>query len=202
MKDPNDTRDVSPRAGSPLWVHLTFAAVAGAAVLAVALASLSRADVRHLVSSPLLWTIAILIMVGELRPIITPGRSGSDSGLASITFGFAALLYWGLPVAALLKAVCTAAAGRADGKAIFRCAFNAGQDVLALGAAWCALAVAGIHPEPNHPWVPSGQHLAGVALAAVAYFAVNFTLVTVAISLHARAPLREIAREEFAYQAF
>jgi diguanylate cyclase (GGDEF)-like protein len=202
MKDPNDTRDITPRAGSPLWNYLAVVSLAGLAVLFASLAGLSLADIHRLADSPLLWMIAILVMVGELRPIITPGRSGPDAGVASVTFSFAALLYWGLPVAALFKAVGTIIAGRANGKAPFRCAFNAAQDVLGLGAAWVALGVAGIHPQPSHPWVPSGSHLAGVAFAAAAYFVVNFALVTIAISLHTRAPLLEKAREELPYQAF
>ena len=202
MKDPNDTRDVIPRAGSPLWVYLSVVSVAGLAVLGVALAGLSPADVHRLATSPLLWTIGILIMVGELRPILTPGKSGPDAGVASVTFSFAALLYWGLPVAALFKAACTIIAGLANGKAAFRSAFNAAQDVLALAAAWAALGLAGIHPEPTRPWVPSGGHLGGVALAAGAYFVVNFSLVTVAVSLHARTPLTVRAIQELPYQAF
>jgi diguanylate cyclase (GGDEF)-like protein len=202
MRDPNDTRDVTPRAGSPLWNYLSVVSVAGLAVLCASLAGLSLADVHRLAGSPLLWMIAILVMVGELRPIITPGRSAPDAGVASVTFSFAALLYWGLPVAALFKAVGTIIAGRATGKAPFRCAFNAAQDVLALGAAWAALGMAGIHPQPSHPWVPSDGHLAGVAVAAATYFVVNFVLVTVAVGLHTRAPLLEKAREELPYQAF
>src|SRR5215469_6111136 len=124
MKDPNDTRDITPRPGSPLWVHLSVVSVTGFAVLCLAVASLTLADVHHLVASPLLWTIAGLTMIGELRPIITPGKSGPDAGTASVTFGFAALLYWGLPVAALLKATSTLVAGVADHKAPFRTVFN------------------------------------------------------------------------------
>ncbi|HEY2443621.1 MAG TPA: EAL domain-containing protein [Streptosporangiaceae bacterium] len=202
MKDPNDTRDITPRAGSPLWVHLTVVSVAGFAVLCLATASLSLADVHRLVRSPLLWTIAVLIMVGELRPIITPGRSGPDAGVASVTFSFAALLYWGLPVAALLKATSMLIAGTANRKAPFRTVFNAAQDVLALGAAWLALGMMGIHTTPGHPWAATGAQLAGVGLAAVAYLAVNFALVTIAISLHTRAPLLKKAMEQLPYQAF
>ena len=49
MKDPNDTRDVTPRAGSPLWIHLTVVSVAGFAVLCVALARF-RSDDLHLLA--------------------------------------------------------------------------------------------------------------------------------------------------------
>ncbi|HEV2450481.1 MAG TPA: bifunctional diguanylate cyclase/phosphodiesterase [Streptosporangiaceae bacterium] len=202
MKDPNDTRDITPRPGSPLWVHLSAVSVTGFALLCLAVASLTLADVHHLVASPLLWTIAGLTMIGELRPIITPGKSGPDAGTASVTFGFAALLYWGLPVAALLKATSTLVAGVADHKAPFRTVFNAAQEVLALSAAWAALGLTGVHPAPTHPWVPAGGNLASVALAAGAYLIVNFVLVIIAISLHARAPLLDKAREQLPYQAF
>ena len=29
MKDPNDTRDIGPRVGSPLWIHMTSVTVVG-----------------------------------------------------------------------------------------------------------------------------------------------------------------------------
>ena len=111
-------------------------------------------------------------------------------------------LYWGLPVAALLKATAVLIAGTASRRAPFRTVFNAAQDVLALGAAWVALGMAGIHPAPGRPWPASGGQLAAVGLGAVAYLAVNFVLVTIAISLHARAPMLAQAREQLPYQAF
>ena len=40
MKDPNDTRDISPRVGSPLWIHITVVSVVGAAVFGLALSRL------------------------------------------------------------------------------------------------------------------------------------------------------------------
>jgi hypothetical protein len=92
VKDPNDTRDATPRAGSPLWIYLAVVSAAGLAAFCAAITSLTLASLPRLAVSPLLWAIAALILLGELRPIITPGRSGSDSGVASVTFGFAALL--------------------------------------------------------------------------------------------------------------
>ena len=74
MKDPNDTRDIGPRPGSPLWIT-SDRGLGGRASRCCAWPwrSLPAAG-RPLVSSPLLWTIAVLIVVGELRPIITPGE--------------------------------------------------------------------------------------------------------------------------------
>lgn len=202
MKDPNDTRDVGPRTGSPLWVHLAVVTMTGAGVLGFALARLSATGLRELAGQPLFWVVAALALIGELRPIVTPGKSVPDSGDASLTFCFAALLYWGFPLAALLRAATTVAAGAARRQAPFRAAFNAAQQALSLGAAGLVLGVVGIHPAPLHPWVPTGGHLLAVAYAAGAYFAVNFLLVSVAVALHERASLLATLRSSLPYQFF
>ena len=40
MRDPNDTRDIGPRIGSPLWNYITAVTVAGLAALLVAVRGL------------------------------------------------------------------------------------------------------------------------------------------------------------------
>ena len=110
------------------------------------------------------------------QPIITPGKSRPDAGVASVTFSFAALLYWGLPVAAGLRAVTTLFVGRARRKALHRSAFNAAQETLSLAAA--GVCWPWRHPAAAaRPWVPTGGEPGPVGLAAAAYFAVNFRLV-------------------------
>jgi diguanylate cyclase (GGDEF)-like protein len=202
MRDPNDPRDAGPRIGSPLWIYLTAVTVAGAAVLALAAVSLANAGLTTLLAQPLLPAIAALSVIGELRPIVTPGKSRPDSADASLMFCFAALLYWGFPVAALVRlvaSVVTAAVGRGP---VFRTAFNTAQYTLSLGAAWLVLLAAGIHPQPLAPWTPTGPELGSVGLAAVAYFVVNFFLVSVAVAVHSRAPIPATLRKELPYQAF
>jgi diguanylate cyclase (GGDEF)-like protein len=200
MKDPNDTRDIGPRAGSPLWIHITAVTVAGGAALSWAV--LRLAGLRALAAHPLFWVLAALIVLGEIRPIITPGRTGSESPLASLTFSFATLLYWGFPVAALLRALSTLGVGLTQRRAVHRCAFNAAQEVLALGGAALVLAAAGARPVPAHPWVPVGGQLLVVLLAAGVYFVMNFVLVLTAVALHSRAPLIQTFRAALPYQAF
>src|SRR5271170_532274 len=173
MKDPNDTRDIGPRVGSPLWVHMTSVIVAGSAVFAWAMTHLS--GLGDLVRHPLFWVIAALVLVGELRPIASPGRSGLESPVASLTFGLAALLYWGFPVAVLLRVTSCVAVGLACRKGRQRCAFQAALTTLGLAAAGLALAVTGIHPAPTRP-VTSGADLASVLFAGAACFAVSFLL--------------------------
>jgi diguanylate cyclase (GGDEF)-like protein len=202
MRDPNDPRDTGPRIGSPLWLYLTAVTVAGAAALALAAVSPANAGLTTLLRQPLLPAIAALAVIGELRPIVTPGKSRPDSADASLMFCFAALLYWGFPVAALVRlvtSVVTAVVGR---RPVFRTAFNAAQYTLSLGAAWLVLLAAGIHPRPLAPWTPTGRELGAVGLAAVAYFLVNFFLVSVAVAVHSRAPIPATLRKELPYQAF
>ena len=202
MRDPNDPRDNGPRIGSPLWIYLTVVTAAGAALLAVAMAALRGPGLPVLAREPLLPAIAVLCVIGELRPIVTPGKTRQDSGDASLTFTFAALLYWGFPVAALMRLIASLLGAVIGRRPMFRAAFNTAQFTLSLGAAWLVLLAAGIHPRPLVPWVPTGRELGVVALAACAYFAVNFLLVGVAVAVHERAPVPATLRRLLPYQAF
>jgi diguanylate cyclase (GGDEF)-like protein len=202
MKDPSDTRDIGPRIGSPVWIYLTLVTVAGlGALLAALLRELPLGGLRGLAGHQLFWVLAALSVLGELKPIITPGKSRPDAGVASVTFCFAALLYWGFPVAAGLRAVTTLFVALSRRKAPHRCAFNVAQQTLSLAAAAVVLAIGGIQPRPLRPWVPTGGELGTVALAALAYFTVNFLLVGVAVTLHERTPLPVTLRRNLPYQA-
>jgi diguanylate cyclase (GGDEF)-like protein len=202
MKDPNDTRDIGPRIGSPLWIYLTAVTVAGLGVIVAVLPRLSHPGLRELAGHPLFWVIAALALVGELRPIVTPGKSAPDSGATSLTFCFAALLYWGLPTAALLRCITMLAAAVAGRQAPFRAAFNAAQATLSLGAAAAVVEAAGLHPAPLAPWVPTGRDLGVVGLAALGYFVCNFLLVGIAVAVHERASIVATLRRALPYQAF
>jgi len=202
MRDPNDTRDIGPRIGSPLWNYITAITVAGLGGILVAVRGLPGSGAQELLEQPLIWVLAALALLGELKRIVTPGKSGPDAGAVSVTFCFAALLYWGFPVAALLRAVTTLVVALSARRAVFRAAFNAAQLTLSLAAAVAVLAVAGIHPSVTRPWVPSGTQLGAVGLAAAAYFACNYLLVGVAAALHGRAPVLATLRKGLPYQAF
>jgi hypothetical protein len=147
MKDPNDTRDIGPRAGSPLWIHMTAVTAAGTVVLAWAVDRLGLAGLHHLADNPRFWVIAGLVVVGEVRPIATPGKTGPEAPVVSLAFSFAALLCWGFPVAAVLRVISTALAGGVQRQAPHRIAFNAAQFTLSLAAAGLALAAAGLYPS-------------------------------------------------------
>jgi aspartyl/glutamyl-tRNA(Asn/Gln) amidotransferase C subunit len=202
MKDRNDPRDVRPRTGSPLWVYLASVTVAGLAALAAAGASVPAGGLLHLLAEPLFWTVAGLALLAEIRPIVAPGKSHTDYGTAALTFCFAAFLYWGFPAGALLRAATIGVAAVVARRAVFRAIFNVAQLTLSLGAAGLVLSAAGIHPQPLAPWLPRGEQLLAVALAAIAYFAVNAVLVDVAVALHSRAPVAATLRAALPSQAF
>jgi diguanylate cyclase (GGDEF)-like protein len=200
MKDPNDTRNIGPRPGSPLWIEMTAVTVVGAIVLVIA--SWKLHHLPDLASIPMFWVIALMIMAGEVWRIVTPGKSGPESPAASITISFAVLLYWGFPVAVLLRAIAVVAAGLIRRDSLHRTAFNVGQLSVSLGAAGLALAAAGVSPGPITPWRPDGGQLPVVAVAALAYFVVNFALVATAISLYSRTPVKRVVRANLRYQGF
>src|SRR5690242_21077367 len=105
MKDPNNTRDTVPRRGSPLWVYVVSVTSVGVAALAVSAAFLHGDDLRELVGNPLFWILACLIVLGELKPIITPDSTETTGAAISTTFTFATMLYAGLPTALLLQTI-------------------------------------------------------------------------------------------------
>jgi diguanylate cyclase (GGDEF)-like protein len=202
MRDPNDAPDISPRIGSPLWAYLTAVTAVAAVAFGFGLGLAATTGLPRALSGPLPWVIVALALIGELRPIVTPGKTRADSADASLTFCFAALLYWGFPLAALMRLIISVASGVLVRRARFRSLFNAAQCVLSLGAASLVLTLAGIHAEPLVPWVPGGAQLVTVGLAALAYFTVSFLLVGVAAAVHARAPILATLRKELAYRAF
>jgi diguanylate cyclase (GGDEF)-like protein len=202
MKVPNDSRDIHPRIGSPLWLYMVSVTAVGASALVLAVVRLSMAGLSHLLTEPLFWVIAGLALMGEGRPLVPPGKSHPNSGSAALTFCFAAFLYWGFGVAALLRAATILVAAVVQRHSPFRASFNVAQSTLSLGAAGLVLSATGIQPRPLAPWLPSGGQLLAVALASLAYFAVNFVLVDVAVALHSRARILAALRAALPYQAF
>ncbi|MGH3124842.1 MAG: hypothetical protein ACRDND_27990, partial [Streptosporangiaceae bacterium] len=64
MRDPNDTRDIGPRIGSPLWNYITAVTVAGLGAFLVAVHGLPGPAISELLEQPLLWVIAALALLG------------------------------------------------------------------------------------------------------------------------------------------
>ncbi|WP_026313702.1 putative bifunctional diguanylate cyclase/phosphodiesterase [Actinomadura flavalba] len=200
MKDPNNTRNTPPRRGSPLWLYVCAVTALGAFAAVAAGCGLSGGRLDALAASPAFWILGVLVVLGELRPIVTPG-STEDSGASTATaFSFAALLYFGLPCAALLRGGALVACGAMRGRSAFRIAFNVAQYTLSLAAAHLVLHAFGVRPTPLAPFVPGGGDLLAVALAGAVYFLVNDALVAGAVALHERVSPLTALRADLGYQ--
>jgi len=198
MKDPTDTRDIGPRVGSPLWIHMVSVTVVGTAVFALCVAMAMR--VPKLIGHPLFWVLAGMVVLGEIWPIVTPGRSTLEAPVASVTFSFAALIVWGVPIAILMRATATMLVFLCRGKALHRAAFNASVATLSLAAGGGVLyafrgAIKGLIS------VPRGVDVWKILLAAAAFFVMSFVLDTVAVALHAREPIGKTLIKALPYQA-
>ncbi len=202
MRNPSDMRDVVPRLGSPPWIYITAVSIAGAVLLGFSATGLD--DLPTLVRNPMFWVITGMILTGEIWRVATPGQSGSDSTAVSRTVTVAVLLYWGFPIAVLLRAASILVVGLARNSP-HRVAFNTAQLSLSLAAAELVLWLRGVSPTPAHPLIPihpvTNLALVDMLLAGLAYFVVNFALVSGAISLSTRTPLWSVIRAKLLYQA-
>jgi diguanylate cyclase (GGDEF)-like protein len=198
MRNPEDTRDVVPRFGSPPWIYITAVSVVGAAV--IALSGFYERGLKDAAGTPMFWVVAVMILVAEIWPVATPGRSGSDSPAISRTITLAVLLFYGFAIAVLLRAAAVVLVGLVR-HSPHRVAFNAAQVSLSLGAAELVLWADGLSPTPSVHVIPSNDTLLVVLAAGLAYFVVNFFLVMGAIALLTRTRLRSVVRAKLPFQA-
>ncbi|MEW9551535.1 putative bifunctional diguanylate cyclase/phosphodiesterase [Nonomuraea sp. NPDC050783] len=186
MTDPTDTRDTGPRVGTPLWAFLAGITVIGFTALLVSMLRLDATGLVELAGTALFWVLAVLTILGELRPVMVSSAASVGGTYPSTMFTFAVLLHFGLPVAVLLQAVAVALNGVLTRKAWHRVMFNIAQSTLALTAAAVVLGAFGIVPSPAAPWEPGVPDLVPIALAGIAYFVTRATLVCGAVALHER----------------
>ncbi len=198
MKDANDSRNIGPRFGSPLWTYMAAVSAAGIAVLGFAMFFLS-----HLIDQlrmPMFWVVAGMILAGEIWRIATPGRPAGWSAAASRSITLGVMLFWGFPIAVMLRAIAVVVGGVAQRHAPQRIIFNAAQLSLSLGAAALVLFAFGDSPTPRDPWMPHDGSGSVLLLAALAYFLLNFAMVAVAQSLRTRSPIRSVVEANLRYQ--
>ncbi|HEY3907609.1 MAG TPA: EAL domain-containing protein [Streptosporangiaceae bacterium] len=155
----------------------------------------------HHLSLPMFWVVSGMILAGEIWRIATPGRGSADSLAAARSVTFAAMLFWGFPVAVLVRAAAVVVGGIAQRHTPYRVAFNAAQLSLSLGAAELVMLGLGVNPTIVHHWRPENPGSWLVIFAAVAYFIVNYSLVAFAVSLRTRSPIKSVVQANLRYQA-
>ncbi|GII92605.1 putative bifunctional diguanylate cyclase/phosphodiesterase [Sinosporangium siamense] len=201
MTDPNDTRDTGPRIGSPLWTYLTVVIAFGFTALVATFVGFGTVDFGRLADQPLLWVLGVLIILGELRPVMVSSSAVVGGTYPSTMFTFAALLHYGPSVAVALQAVAVAVNGMVTRKSWHRVLFNIAQATLACAIAAVMLSAFGIRPTPSEPWTPGGADLLAIALAGVAYFAIRATLVCAACAIHERRPVLRVIAATIPHQS-
>ncbi|MFG3642124.1 putative bifunctional diguanylate cyclase/phosphodiesterase [Micromonospora sp. NPDC047762] len=127
------------------------------------------------------WTMAALAVVCDARPFVPPGRRQTSAVFPSTCFTFAILLGWGLGPAVVVQAVGVVVSGWRMRHAAWRTAFNVGQYACALAAAYGVI-------QLGSSTIFSGGRLhwtdvAAVGGAALAWFVVNYGLVSWAVRL-------------------
>ncbi len=126
----------------------------------------------RLVGYPQFWVLAAMIVLGDIWPIVTPGRSNAEAPVASVTFGLGALFACGLPAALLLRAVSCFVVCVAERKSLHRAAFNAAAVTLSTVAAWAVLYAVDIRPTAAQAKIdPHVTNLQWLLLAGLVCFA-------------------------------
>src|SRR3954452_17065731 len=104
MPSEDEARNVAPRSAA-FWAYLGIVGGTGIALIAVSLMHLGTNDFTLMGGSFL--AVAVLLVLGELRPVMTAGSPDTDGVSISTTFVFALLIHWGLGVAVLMQTIAT-----------------------------------------------------------------------------------------------
>lgn len=182
------------------WIFFGYVAVvcAGAVTcLALALPNLPH----YLSGSPnIYWILAGLAVVGDARPVTTPGGRSSLTVFPSICFTFAILLIYGFAAAVIVQSAAVVVSSIRLRHRLWRGAFNASQYALSFGGAWLVLRMA--HGEPFMPGQSPGIASIAVTLGAAAiWFLANYSLVTAAVGLRFGGSWWELLRRSIAFDA-
>jgi hypothetical protein len=104
-----------------------------------------------------LFVIAAMMLIGELRPVLTGDTAAPEPVPFSTAFVLASLVLWGAPVAIVLQAVSVLVSELVAGKPPWKPGLQRRQYVLAMGAAppswpWAAWLPPRRPPRPPSTW--------------------------------------------------
>ncbi len=165
------------------WAYVATCGAAGLGLLVAAAEHLSSGQLLAM-GSPFAL-IAGLVLLAELRPVVTAGAYDPQGVTISTAFVFAILFYWGPWAALLVHGVGVLLGELAKRKPLWKVVFNTGQYVTCLGVASIVLWVAGMRPSPAHPIGDISVHQTLVmGLSWVVYFVVNLSLVATVTTVY------------------
>ncbi|MGC4780383.1 putative bifunctional diguanylate cyclase/phosphodiesterase [Micromonospora zamorensis] len=176
VADPRNS--LPPGRATPFATFVVGILVVAALTAAVPLASLPDEVSRLPVA---FWTMAALAVVCDARPFVPPGRRQTSAVFPSTCFTFAILLGWGLGPAVVVQAMGVIVSGWRMRHAAWRTAFNVGQYVCALAAAYGVIQLGSgtIFSGGRLRWTD----VVAVGGATLAWFVVNYGLVSWAVRL-------------------
>jgi diguanylate cyclase (GGDEF)-like protein len=193
----DEARNHAPRS-MQFWAYLGTVTVSGIVLVCSLVLNLGGRDFTAMGST--FVVVAGLLVVCELRPLVTAGAPDANGVSMSTAFVFALLIHWGLAVALLMQTIATILADTVRQKAAWRTAFNVGQQALSLGAAWAALWVFHQDASPFAAFSVDGKKLVGLVIAGLFYFLINNGLVSEALALRNRTNFRAEFFSNWGYQ--
>jgi diguanylate cyclase (GGDEF)-like protein len=182
------------------WGYIALSGVVGLTILSVAASQLAW-PVMLAMGSPFAL-IAGLVLLAELRPVVTAGAYDPQGVTISTAFVFAILFYWGPWPALLVHGVGVLLGEMAKRKPVWKIVFNTGQYLTCLSVAAAVLWLAGMRPSPTHPVGDISVHqMVVMTLSWVVYFVVNLSLVATATKLHEGTSWWDDFTDEIGYYA-
>ena len=201
MSDSSSSRNVVASSPRPVLLacYLSGVTTMGLGLLAVALARFDAAGLAAMSSGAMLalGTCCVLVVLGELRPVLG-SHSVDPMGVAlSTTFVFSVLVHFGVVPAMVLHAVASVLTGIVSRNALRRTLFNVAQYVLTNAAGWLVLLAFDRVPSLTAPWSPSSvSDLVVIAAVAIVCFVTNDVLVAVAVALFVgSSPVHEVVAD-------
>lgn len=175
------------------WLVVTV----GLGVLATSATRLPVAELDRVGTG--LWLGVGLVLLGELRPVVSSTRTDPAGINLATAFCFAALLHWGLDAAVVLVALATVVGEWGRRKPVYRALFNVAQYTCSYVVAAAVLAVGGRHAQLLAPATLAPTDLPLVVAAAAAYHVTNLSLVAAAVATSTRTRWRDQIRVGLAW---
>ncbi|MEO7979627.1 MAG: bifunctional diguanylate cyclase/phosphodiesterase [Sporichthyaceae bacterium] len=182
------------------WGWIALNGLIALVVLGEALGQMAASE--HLRKGAPLALIAGLVLIAELRPVVTAGSYDPQGVTVSTAFVFAILVTWGPWPALLVHGTGVLLGEIAKRKQLWRVVFNTGQYLVSLCLAAGVLWVFDMQQSLSHPIAAMSIHqLPILALAWGAYFLSNLAFVATAISLREGTPWWDDFTDEIGYYA-